>query len=173
MTDRGPSPWTEELDARLAELWLQGMSTGEIGRTMGITKNSVVGRAHRLRLLARPSPIVRGGRGWRRSKVAVPTLVQLQVPVPVVPPLPPSASVGVNELIACSPAPAPAAPPVRPRRIQECCWPIGDPGAPGFRYCDAAYAGRGSYCPEHAAGAFARRPRNGHPEDRILAAHAS
>ncbi|MCQ8276846.1 GcrA cell cycle regulator [Acetobacteraceae bacterium KSS8] len=49
--------WTDESIARLRALWQEGLSTAEIGRRMGITKNAVVGKAHRLDLPARPSPI--------------------------------------------------------------------------------------------------------------------
>ncbi|MUG90764.1 GcrA cell cycle regulator [Bombella sp. ESL0385] len=49
--------WTDELIARLKELWEQGLSTAEIGRQLSITKNAVVGKAHRLNLPSRPSPI--------------------------------------------------------------------------------------------------------------------
>ena len=49
--------WTTEQDARLAEHWAAGLSTAEIGRAMAISKNAVIGRAHRLRLPSRPSPI--------------------------------------------------------------------------------------------------------------------
>ncbi|MXV43803.1 GcrA cell cycle regulator [Saccharibacter sp. 17.LH.SD] len=49
--------WTEELIAKLRELWSQGLSTAEIGRQLSITKNAVVGKAHRLELPPRPSPI--------------------------------------------------------------------------------------------------------------------
>ncbi len=49
--------WTEEAISRLRGLWQEGLSTAEIGRRMSITKNAVVGKAHRLTLPARPSPI--------------------------------------------------------------------------------------------------------------------
>ncbi|HJS88304.1 MAG TPA: GcrA family cell cycle regulator, partial [Acetobacteraceae bacterium] len=49
--------WTEETIARLRALWAEGHSTAEIGRRLGISKNAVVGKAHRLDLTARPSPI--------------------------------------------------------------------------------------------------------------------
>nr|WP_319806368.1 GcrA family cell cycle regulator [Candidatus Kirkpatrickella diaphorinae] len=54
--------WTNETIARLQELWQQGLSTAEIGRQLNITKNAVVGKAHRLGLPPRPSPIRSGGR---------------------------------------------------------------------------------------------------------------
>lgn len=49
--------WTDELITRLQDLWKEGLSTAEIGRQLSITKNAVVGKAHRLGLPPRPSPI--------------------------------------------------------------------------------------------------------------------
>lgn len=49
--------WTEELIGRLRSLWEQGLPTAEIGRQLSISKNAVVGKAHRLKLPPRPSPI--------------------------------------------------------------------------------------------------------------------
>ncbi len=49
--------WTEESINRLRSFWQDGLSTAEIGRRMQITKNAVVGKAHRLTLPPRPSPI--------------------------------------------------------------------------------------------------------------------
>lgn len=51
--------WTPELISTLRRLWDEGASTAEIGRQLGISKNAVVGKAHRLELSARPSPIKR------------------------------------------------------------------------------------------------------------------
>ena len=49
--------WTDDTIRELRQLWSEGHSTAEIGRRMGISKNAVVGKAHRLDLPARPSPI--------------------------------------------------------------------------------------------------------------------
>lgn len=52
--------WTPDGDRRLEVLWLQAnpvLSTKEIGRALGVSKNSVIGRAHRLMLPPRGSPI--------------------------------------------------------------------------------------------------------------------
>ncbi len=53
--------WADETIVRLRELWDEGHSTAEIGRRLGVSKNAVVGKAHRLDLPARPSPIRREG----------------------------------------------------------------------------------------------------------------
>lgn len=49
--------------AKLRELWTDGFSTAEIARRMSRSKNSVVGKAHRLKLDARASPIRPKGSG--------------------------------------------------------------------------------------------------------------
>jgi GcrA cell cycle regulator len=49
--------WTSELIEQLAVLWEQGLATAEIGRRLGLSKNAVIGKAHRLALQPRPSPL--------------------------------------------------------------------------------------------------------------------
>ncbi len=49
--------WTPERVDLLAQLWSSGMPTAQIGKELGITKNAVVGKAHRLGLPERQSPI--------------------------------------------------------------------------------------------------------------------
>jgi GcrA cell cycle regulator len=51
--------WDEDTIRLLTEFWSQGLSTAEIGRRLGVSKNAIVGKAHRLELDARPSPIRR------------------------------------------------------------------------------------------------------------------
>lgn len=84
--------WTDESITRLRSLWQEGLSTAEIGRRMQITKNAVVGKAHRLTLPARPSPIRKslepGGVPSRRSLAEArprtsPTLAVPQISVDV------------------------------------------------------------------------------------------
>lgn len=50
-------PWTDEMVESLKKMWDEGLSTGEIGKRLGVSKNSIVGKVHRLQLIARPSPI--------------------------------------------------------------------------------------------------------------------
>jgi GcrA cell cycle regulator len=51
------SPWTVERDDELRTHWELGLSAGAIGRLMGMTKNQVIGRANRINLPPRQSPI--------------------------------------------------------------------------------------------------------------------
>jgi GcrA cell cycle regulator len=61
-----------------------------------------------------------------------------------------------------APPPAPPQPVVRafPRLgTRACCWPMGEPGTPEFRFCThEAILGK-PYCPEHAAVAYVK-PRD-------------
>ncbi len=45
---RRKQPWTDEDDAELKSLAMQGLSAGVIGKEMKVTRNAVIGRAHRL-----------------------------------------------------------------------------------------------------------------------------
>lgn len=49
-----------ELDKKVAIIWSEPISTAEMARRLKITKNALLGRAHRLGLDAKPSPILRG-----------------------------------------------------------------------------------------------------------------
>ena len=51
------SIWTPALVEQLRSLWQTGASTAEIGRRLGISKNAVVGKAHRLGLDSRAAPV--------------------------------------------------------------------------------------------------------------------
>ena len=153
--------WTDETIARLRELWSEGHSTAEIGRRMGISKNAVVGKAHRLNLAARPSPIRRDGGGTpprpasprRISGPTLPPLAAAVVQPLAAPPVRPVPVVRVE-----APKPQPVVRPVitRTLRPQSCCWPLGEPGTRSFRFCDAEATPGKPYCSEHAAVAYVK-----------------
>ena len=75
--------WSDEIIGQLRAFWAEGHSTAEIGRRLGVTKNAIVGKAHRLDLPARPSPI-------RRDPDAAPVrrAVVRRFEGPTLPPLP-------------------------------------------------------------------------------------
>jgi GcrA cell cycle regulator len=143
--------WSDETILRLRELWAEGHSTAEIGRRMGISKNAVVGKAHRLNLPPRPSPIRRqDGEARARPpaprRVSGPTLPSLEASAPAEPPP------------AARPAPVLRPVPVSRSsgRTAACCWPIGEPGTSSFRFCDAEALGGKPYCAEHAQLAYVK-----------------
>jgi GcrA cell cycle regulator len=150
--------WTEEVIARLRILWQEGHSTAEIGRRLAVSKNAVVGKAHRLMLSPRPSPIRRGNAA--EPVAAGPVVDVVEMPAPRLE--------LVEALVAEAPLPVPAAPPrverpvlravpvPRASRTHPCCWPVGEPGTANFHFCDAASAGGKPYCAAHAALAYVK-----------------
>ena len=139
--------WNEDTISRLRALWDEGHSTAEIGRRLGVTKNAVVGKAHRLVLPPRPSPIRRSeapGHVPRRE-------VARRSTGPTLPPMPDAPR-------PAQPRPALRAVPAEPVRVRvsTCCWPIGDPGTPSFRFCDSGALANKPYCAEHAALAYVK-----------------
>lgn len=50
--------WTDERIDRLKELWSKGMTASQIADELGgVSRNAVIGKAHRLGLQSRPSPV--------------------------------------------------------------------------------------------------------------------
>ncbi|MGE0415253.1 MAG: GcrA family cell cycle regulator [Acetobacteraceae bacterium] len=163
--------WTEETITRLRALWAEGHSTAEIGRRLGVSKNAIVGKAHRLDLPARPSPIRRDPNAGDSPRPAptrrvdgptLPPLASTDAPMPVVvaAPLPlkpasPQAEPAPPRPVA--PAPRLQAAPIRPyARVITCCWPIGEPGTRNFRFCDDPSEPGKPYCGEHAKLAYVK-----------------
>ncbi len=152
--------WNDDTIERLRALWAEGHSTAEIGRRMGVSKNAVVGKAHRLNLSSRPSPIRRDGeksprrRQPRRAQGStLPALAAAMAPMPVAePPRMPDRVPAERPQpnLRAVPAPRPGA------RVTPCCWPIGEPGTRSFHFCDVnAIAGK-PYCDTHSALAYVK-----------------
>ena len=59
MPDRAASVWNDERLEKLTKFWEQGLSITQIGIRLGVTRNAVVGKVHRMGLPKRQSPIVR------------------------------------------------------------------------------------------------------------------
>ncbi len=49
--------WLDAATQRLRVLWAEGLGTREIGAELGVGKNAVIGKARRLGLAPRPSPL--------------------------------------------------------------------------------------------------------------------
>lgn len=161
--------WNDDTIGRLRALWAEGLSTAEIGRRIGVSKNAVVGKSHRLKLTARPSPIRRDSSGQRRRplRLRCPSLAELQCAHSATPSALTGASVGLRPIQAPprpthSPRPivagsAPVIPAIRGKH--PCCWPIGEPGTPSFRFCNDLTVEGKPYCPDHCGQAY-RKVRN-------------
>lgn len=49
--------WNDDKIKKLKKMWQLGKSSAEIAKTLGMSKNSIIGKVHRLNLKVRPSPI--------------------------------------------------------------------------------------------------------------------
>ena len=135
--------WPEDRVELLRSLWLQGdQSASEIAGRLGVTRNAVLGKVHRLGLCNR-----RASAGPRPSAARTPR---------------PSRRPRAPKAVA--PPPTPKAPP-RPEigpglvaRLEDlqrnaCHWPVGDPTSEAFRFCGRA-AARPPYCEAHRGVAY-------------------
>ena len=67
--------WTDDKIDKLQKLWGKGLTASQIAEKLGdgITRNAVIGKAHRLKLPSRPSP-VRTEPEKKPEPVAAPTV---------------------------------------------------------------------------------------------------
>ncbi len=144
--------WTPELIKELKKLWKKGLTTGEIGRVIGMSKNAVVGKAHRLGLESRPSPIKREEAPKKEKATRVikkevkpavkkeqPVVLETAEPVKPVKKTKSGKNKGVK-LVDLKPT--------------SCRWPEGDPKDPDFHFCGREAVPGKSYCEEHCAVAY-------------------
>jgi GcrA cell cycle regulator len=97
--------WTDERIDRLKTMWEKGMTASQIAEDLGgVSRNAVIGKAHRLGLQSRPSPV----------KANEPTAT----PTPKAPPAP--------RTVSASPPPPPPPPPAPARNFM----PVYTPQAP-------------------------------------------
>ena len=157
--------WNDAAHSRLKAMWAVVHTTAEIGQRMGISKNAVIGKSHRLDLTARLPPIRPAGQVKERPlrRISCPSLAELQGRPPVkqkpATPAPPPPV----RLSTPLPVPPPTLEPPAARTPllskHPCAWPIGDPGTKSFRFCtELAQAGK-PYCPGHCVHAYVERTR--------------
>ena len=152
--------WTDERIAQLKAGWEGGMTASQIAEALGegVSRNAVIGKAHRLGLESRPSP-VKGADD--AAVVPAPAKAAATVAVPVVAPAP------LATPIAKPPA---AKKPTRTGKAARttlldlnekiCKWPIGHPGEADFHFCGKPSQAGFPYCTEHCLIAYqAQLPR--------------
>lgn len=145
--------WNDEAVSRLRSFWSEGHSAAEIGRRLGISKSAVIGKAHRLDLPARPSPVRQASQTGARpqqQRAPVPKLAEI-MSVRLAASLPGTLdTVARPEATPSQPAPAGRG----TGTSRPCCWPIGHPGTANFRFCGNPAAAAKPYCAEHASIAY-------------------
>ena len=138
--------WNDENVARLKELWDQGLPTAQIGKLLGFTKNAVVGKAHRIGLERRPSPIRRIAVKPDRKKARSPVVPKLNFE---------SQSVEVNDVNQGVKSFTPPVANLFMNKINRGCeWPIGHPDESNFHFCMEERFGDKPYCIKHCTVAY-------------------
>ena len=118
------SVWDEEKLNKLKKLWDQGLPITKIGIEIGVSRNAIAGKAHRLGLPKRNSPISKSG-DPRKNQETSPKNSTQQLPLKIM----------LREVEWSR---------------NRCCWPIGDPKLPGFSFCGTSIIPGRPYCEEHS-----------------------
>jgi GcrA cell cycle regulator len=161
--------WTPARIGMLQELWGSGLSAKEIAARLGsgITRNAVIGKAHRLGLSSRPSPIKRvaekgSGAVGMKTRLSAPKSMGIRREV--------GGNAGFNarsmfkdegdarskrgEGGNYSPRVFKNTNIAAQTAAQQCRWPVGDPLKAGFHFCERMSIPGMSYCYDHACLAY-------------------
>lgn len=169
--------WNEQKIQMLKDMWGNGYSASEIAKRLGgMTRNAVIGKAHRLKLSSRPSPIRREDEGGVSvaglGGSVLPTMksarkrVMLR-PLPTVP-VPATVKALPNReatttFRSLEPLKRVEGIAVTKAGDRHCRWPVGDPRSPDFRFCGCTAHEGLPYCVDHARVAYqniSRKSRN-------------
>jgi len=136
--------WTEDRVEELKKLWAEGHSGSEIAAKMGgVTRNTVLGKLHRLGLSSRAAP----AKPKTVTTEARPTATAAPQGQPlrtVLRDLSPVTDFGTTKLNVGSIG------------DNDCRWPIGDPTPDDFHFCGQSCGPGKSYCAHHHGVAHTR-----------------
>jgi GcrA cell cycle regulator len=125
MSDTG-NVWTDERLEELKKLWAQGLSISQIGEALGVSRNAIAGKAHRMGLPKRPSPI---SKPKAEKPVVEPVVEEQDLPL----------RLELRQLVWSR---------------SKCCWPTGDPKKNGFVFCGDTVVPGKPYCLPHCKEAY-------------------
>ena len=139
-------PWDDSNVLRLKDLWDQGLPTAQIGKLLGCTKNAVVGKAHRIGLERRPSPIRRTAAKPDRKKARSPIMPKLNFENNLNEQKEKHTNNKIFQPIIKNP--------LFTNFKRTCEWPEGHPDGIDFRFCEKERFEDKPYCLEHCAVAY-------------------
>ena len=164
--------WDDNNIKILQKLWDKGLSTTEIAKKMNVSKNSVVGKVHRLCLKARPSPIKKKENELAEEQEVI-TVEQVTAEEEIKEDVlieetkvAPAEKSDEKEIVSAKKD--------KPKKEQEkaskkakyvklveldshtCRWPIGDPRDEDFCFCGKKVRAGQTYCDEHSQVAYVK-----------------
>lgn len=147
--------WSDDRVDLLKKLWGEGKTAAEIAKELGegVTRNAVIGKAHRLKLSSRVSPIQQNAKKIKSNDSPPPVMRRPAKKVPIYL----GKELQMDEL-----------------RDKMCRWPNGDPQGDDFSFCGCATLEGTPYCADHAAIAYqvTSRARTLNPKDFVADAGA-
>lgn len=169
ITGNEKMPWTEERVELLKKLWTEGHSASQIAARlgMGVTRNAVIGKVHRLNLSGRVTqPRSTEPRAPRKTRE--PSHPGRTVHAPS---MPRTGNAVLKTFVRPESLQRPMTlPEPKPLRLVDlpkdgritilhlsdktCKWPIGDPGTEEFCFCGHAPRDKSPYCEYHARAAY-------------------
>ncbi len=127
--------WNTEKLEKLEELWHKGMPITKIGDKLGVSRNAIAGKAHRLGLPKRNSPISSEGQERNQKNKSKSSQVIKELPLKI-----------------------------SLRNVEwsrtKCCWPDGDPKLKGFKFCGEEILPGRPYCTKHSQIAYTNTREN-------------
>jgi GcrA cell cycle regulator len=162
--------WTDQKIQMLKDMWGNGFSASEIAKRLGggLTRNAVIGKAHRLKLSGKASPIKVASQGGAAPAIKVKSTKRVMLRSLPLPPLPTQSGVlarareqfrpidiANKKAIGIS---------VTKATERHCRWPIGDPRSADFRFCGCTAHEGLPYCVDHARVAYQTVSRRLRPD---------
>lgn len=140
--------WTDKRVDVLKKLWSEGKTAAEIASELGgVTRNAVIGKAHRLKLSNRGSMV----QSPKKIKKKVNTARK---------PAPANANVAPKKKKVLKSDLQRERIPLDDLAANQCKWPIGDPKTADFGFCGDRKVPGIPYCVEHAQVAYQAATRN-------------
>lgn len=173
--------WSDAEDRVVYRYWPRlDVSIGEISKLLPRrNKEQVARRARRLGLPSRDCAICLGTERWTEEEKETLRCMTMDGadPEDIAAALPErtDAAIAKKQRAMKLITPRPTVTPLRfpvgplPRRVsgEPCCFPMGEPGTPSFRYCDEPALAGCAYCGEHDDLTHIRAPQSDQPSTAV------
>jgi GcrA cell cycle regulator len=174
--------WTDQKIQMLKDMWGHHSASEIAEHIGGLTRNAVIGKAHRLKLSAQKAAdgsgvtIQRASGGLSGIKSSRKRVMLRPLPVVPTPTTPPTSIRAVptakdifRSLEGIGGVKRSEGIAVTKAGERHCRWPVGDPRSPDFRFCGCTAHEGLPYCVDHARVAYqnvSKRTRNSTSEER-------